>query len=153
MNDINTAVFVGLSLANIPPASWDLQIFANHARHAGTVTTHPAVGLDGDVATLSFTITDGAASHAIVGTLNWTSGASTFSVDGTAESAPSGYPQIEAGIQVAGSQVWFRYNDATGILREYRFHTNTNPRILQDALNAVDKLSPLAGTIAKWLLV
>jgi hypothetical protein len=153
MNDIDTAVFVGLSLANIPPNSWDLQIFADHVHHPGTVTAHTNVDTVGEIATLSFTFTDSQdnSTHTTVGTLNWTNGNSTFSIDGASEAPPTGFPQIDAGIQVNGSQVWFRWDDGA-TLREYRFHTNTNPQLLQDALKAVDNLSPLAATLAKWLI-
>jgi hypothetical protein len=137
MDGINRAVFVGLSVANIPPASWDCQVFVNHVSHAGTVTGHePTVPTVTGVATMSFDISDGGTSHTITGTCNIANGKTTFTIDGgdNLPAPTNGKPQLDAGGELTGSQVWFRYDDS-GTLREYRLHTGTNLQFLADALH------------------
>lgn len=135
MDDLKRALFVGLSVANIPPSAWDCQIFQNHQHHDGTVSQHSATLPSGSIAKMVFGIADGTKSHVVTSTCDIKNGHTTLMIDTVAAALPpTGVPQIDIGIEPGGSQLWLRYDDA-GTLREFRLHTKTNLNFLANLLH------------------
>ena len=150
LDDLHRAVFVALSVANIPPSGWDAQIFTKHVKRAGTVSKHQPQMPAGNIATLSFVIADGTTNRTVTGTANILNGNTTLSIDGAAPAPPTGTDLIIAGFEASGSQIWFNYNDAAGVFQQYRVHTNTNLKFLANVLH-LNGLPALAQIILQFI--
>lgn len=135
MDDFKRALFLGLSLANIPPTGWDCQVFESHKHHDGTVSQHQATIPSAGIAKMIFEVTDGTQVRSVTGTCKMADGHTTFLLDGVPVALPPmRIPQLDVGLEPGGSQIWFRYDDK-GTLREYRLHTRTNLTFLANLLH------------------